>query len=193
MSKLNFSPLSEAFNLGSDQIKNTKEEIAKLKELISDSSLKDSSKKSKNGTSSIIEKGSSEKSEINNSSSSSIKTNDFKRIGNPDNLTLNLNLNGQNLSSNVDDDTLILKLVNSPKFEDIVKNYIIVKHPEWIGKSVRSTSYTNVSYPNNVNSFESFGNKYNNTVCSNINHYIIFFVIMVSIYLLLKNLIPGNS
>jgi hypothetical protein len=39
MSRLNFAPLSDAFYLGSDQIKNTQEEINKLRQIISDTTL----------------------------------------------------------------------------------------------------------------------------------------------------------
>ena len=47
MSKLNFSQISEAFILGSDQIKNTQDEIATLKKLITDSSIEQPGSKSK--------------------------------------------------------------------------------------------------------------------------------------------------
>jgi hypothetical protein len=40
MSKLNFASINEAYTLGSDQIKNTQEEIAKLKTLLIDQPIK---------------------------------------------------------------------------------------------------------------------------------------------------------
>ena len=44
MSRLNFATLNEAFNLGSEQIKNTRDEIDRLKKVITDSTLSKSKK-----------------------------------------------------------------------------------------------------------------------------------------------------
>jgi hypothetical protein len=49
MSRLYFAPIAEAFYLGSDQIKDTQAEIAKLKTIIGDSALVKKSSFTNNG------------------------------------------------------------------------------------------------------------------------------------------------
>ena len=166
MSRLYFSPISEAFILGSDQIKDTQAEIAKLKTIIGDSAL--------------VKKGS-----LNISKQ---ETPD-QRIGLSDNVVANFNPNSlQKNNDNMD----LMKLVQHPKFDDIVKSYIIVNHPEWANNILNNTMYipnsknnqNGQNYQNGQNfsksSFnngftkENFGNTYSTTVCSNVKNYLFF-------------------
>ena len=73
-----------------------------------------------------------------------------------------------------------------PKFEEIVKNYVIVNHPEWINKPVSSTTYL----PRNDQSQkESFGNNNSKQVCDSIKNYIIFFAFSLIVYLFLEKIL----
>ena len=100
---------------------------------------------------------------------------------------------------NDDFDYNFFKLMKNPKFEDIIKNYIYFKHPEWLLSGTRyygntpNTSNT-PNTPNNQNNPQQFyskeyfgysGNKYTTTLCMDIKNYIIFFIISITIYLLL--------
>lgn len=155
MSKLNFSSISDAFLIGSEQIKSQQDEISKLKSLISESAL--SNKKSDTP---------------------------YQRIGKPDTVTATFvpphnlpnqpNLSNGNLSE-TDFDYMFLKLIKHPQFEDIIKNYIIYKRPKWL---LSETNYQ-------PGLKETFGRMYSRTTCSDIKNYIIFFIVSVSIYLLL--------
>lgn len=60
------------------------------------------------------------------------------------------------------------KLTKDPQFEEFIKNYVIFKHPEWLK--------TKESFTDNG---PSKGN-------DDIKNYIIFFVISITIYLLLS-------
>ena len=176
MSKLNFACINEAYSIGSEQIKKTQDEIAKLKKIVEDSA---------NGNQ---------------------NQNLYKRIGNPDTVSAefcstNGNTNGSNGSSNTNgntngisnvngsngsspDDDLdftFFKLMKNPKFEDIIKNYIIFKHPDWLGHGLSGTQYSK----NTGNSKEYFGQKYSNTICTDIRNYVIFFILSIIMYLLL--------
>ena len=158
MSRLYFAPLSEAFYLGSDQIKDTQAEIAKLKTLIGDSTLSKKTVPSKD-----------------------------TRVGYSDTTSVSFNKpqNGNN-GNELD----LLKVIQHPKFEEIVKNYIIVKHPEWVNGTLNSTEFVpnkqNVVKETFENLKQTFGNSYSTTVCSNIQNYLMFFIVTLSIYLFLK-------
>jgi hypothetical protein len=148
MSKLNFASINEAFILGSDQIKNTQEEIAKLKALVIDSNGLVSPPKS--------------------------VTPEYKRT---EQQPLAQSPNTQNPQSGNDFDYNFLKLMQHPKFDDIVKNYVLLKYPE-------------IKFPINtespISSISHFGNKYSRTVCSDVKNYIIFFIISLIVYLFLS-------
>ena len=152
MSRLNFAPLGEAYFLGSDQIKDTQSEIAKLRSLISDSTL---SKNNNNKKDTPTRVGSSD------STSVSFVKEDPK-----------------------DKEIDILKIIQHPKFEDIVKNYVIVKHPEWINSTFSKTEFV-------PNKKENFGSSYSTTVCSNIQNYLMFFIVTLCIYLFLKMILKN--
>ena len=172
MSRLYFAPLSEAFYLGSDQIKDTQAEILKLKNIISDSSISNLNGKKIN-----------ENNQSNNVN---------QRIGYSDETSVKFN------SKNNDIDTNLIKLIQHPKFEDIVKNYIIVKHPEWVNGTLNSTEFIPNKKNNKMNTMnttsylkQSFGNMYSTTVCSNIKNYLYFFIFALIVYLCLKKLLKN--
>ena len=176
MSKLNFASVTEAYSIGSEQIKNTQSEIARLKKIIEDSS------KNQSDTLTVIpeqkEKG------VNN---------EYKRIGNPDTTQATFckpmnNNTGYVLSKPeylqneipLDDfDYTFLRIMRHPRFDEIVKNYVIINHPDWI---LNNTHYV-PNNPNNPNqiiysrSKEMFGSE---NVTKN---YVIFFIVAIMIYL----------
>jgi len=161
MSRLNYAPLGEAYFLGSEQIKDTQSEIAKLRSLITDSTLL---------------KNNNDKKET------------YKRVGQSDSTSVSF-VKDESKDKDID----LLKIIQHPKFEDIVKNYVIVKHPEWLKSTVDSTGFVpnkmnNVGNTGNVKqSFkEYFGENYSTTVCSNIQNYLMFFIVTLCIYLFLK-------
>jgi hypothetical protein len=146
MSKLNFSNISEAYNIPSVGIKETSEKIEELKKKITGSAF-------------------SEKNETSNTS--------YKRIGPPDQVESKF----CNQSQEDDLELVIFRLMKNPKFDDIIKNYINFKHPDWVLNS------------NMYSSKESFGKKINTSTCDEIKNYIIFFVISILLYLFLSLLL----
>jgi len=164
MSRLNFALLSDAFYLGSDQIKDTQAEIEKLKTLISGDVLK----KSNNNINNIKD----ESSNVKESVKEIVKN---ERVGYSDNISVNFDKSG-------DDDFNLIKMIQHPKFEDIVKNYIIIKHPEWVNGNLNN----NVYIPNKMNNLlkENFGN-----VNENVKNYILFFIFGMVVYLFLQKIL----
>ena len=112
MSRLNYASLGDAFRLGSDQIKDTQKEIDTLKKLITETSI--TKNKELNPDTILV------KDKPNTSASAKEVT---KAVTNEK-------------SESID----ILKIIQHPQFEDIVKNYIIVKRPEWVN-GVNQQSY----------------------------------------------------
>ena len=132
MSKLNFASVSEAFTIGSEQLRNNKNEVDAIKKILT-----------KN-----IEENKSKYSE----------TTPEPPLPPPP-------------PQQNDTEYTFFKLMNDPKFDDIVKNYVIFKHPEWILQK---------------NSKEGFGNT------TEIRNYIIFFIASIIFYMIL-NLFFKNS
>ena len=182
MSRLNYASLGDAFRLGSDQIKDTQKEIDTLKKLITETSI--TKNKELNPDTILV------KDKPNTSASAKEVT---KAVTNEK-------------SESID----ILKIIQHPQFEDIVKNYIIVKRPEWVN-GVNQQSYfqqpkqsyqqnyqqsyfqpqqqpTRRSVMNFANTSKSyFGSPdYSTTVCSNIKSYLIFFIITLCTYIAIK-------
>jgi len=148
MSRLNFSPVDQAFLLGSSQIKDTQKEIDELTKLILDSNTQ--TKKTKK------EPDSAQKQEQISPPDKQVST--FKEAPKQE----------ENIDYN------LMKVISDPKFDDIVRNYAMIHHPEWL---LNETSYTGKS---------TFGNRYQTTVCSEVRRYIVFFVFCVVIFLLLS-------
>jgi len=178
MSRLYFAPIAEAFYLGSDQIKDTQAEIEKLKTIIGDSTL-------------------AKKSSLNVA-----KKENNERVGQSDNVVATFNQPPKNENLNEID---LMRIVQHPKFEDIVKSYIIVQHPEWINNNLNNTMYIPNGIPNGIRSGipngiqksffnqsfakERFGEVYSTTVSSNIKNYLFFFIAGMVVYLLLEKYI----
>ena len=160
MSRLYFTPVDQAFTLGSSQIKDTQEEINQLTKIILSNKQKASTPK--------------KESTMEDKPSASPEKNNYQRIGNPDQQTPAFR---PNTAPEDNIDYNLMKVVGHPRFDDIVKNYILVKHPEWL---LKETAYT----PNQSNVRSNFGNRYHSTVGSDVQKYMIFFIIRT--YKLLK-------
>ena len=104
MSRLNFAPIGDAFILGSDQIKKTQDEIAKLKQMIAAGGP--------------------------GSENSDPKKGEYTRIGKPD--VVSASFDQPTTNNNESLEMSILKIINHPKFDDIVKSYVLMKKPDWI-------------------------------------------------------------
>jgi hypothetical protein len=178
MSRLNYSPLNQAFILGSQQIKDTQEEIAKLKSIILETSLEPPKK---------------EKPPVTPPPTK--ENNNYMRIGYPDNTEATFY---KPVYNNFDSN--LLSIIKHPKFDDVVKNYVLNTHPEWVFGESRyvpnngdsgqpaNNFYYNRETPvsSNKDSKSTFGNKYSTSVCYDIKNYIIFFLSSLVIYLLLS-------
>ena len=151
MSKLNFSNISDAYNIPSSVIKETSDEITRLKKVVEDSTF--NKKQAPQGG--------------------------YERIGNPDKVNATF-CPSKNDSIPDDFEYNFLKLSRSPQFEDVIKNYILFKHPDWL---LSNTNYS---------SKESFG-KSKSALCDDIKNYIIFFIISMVIYLFLSLLIKKKN
>jgi hypothetical protein len=149
MSRLYFTPLDKAFTLGSSQIKDTQEEIANLKKLILESSEKDPKKETKD------------------------KKINYERIGPPDKQVSTFRPPTEQDDINYN----FLKISSHPRFDDLVKNYAMVYHPEWLLKETVYAPAQSISY---------FGNNYQSTVCGSVQRYIIFFIVSVVLFLALS-------
>jgi len=167
MSKLNFTSVDKAFTLGSTQIKDTQEEIQRLTKMI----LESNNKKPNFPVS-----PKNELSQEDNFITPRLSQN-YKRIGYPDKQQAVFGPPAQ--EDNFDYN--LMKVIGHPKFDDIVKNYALINHPEWL---LRETVY--VPQTNYQNSKSNFGNTYSTTICSNIKNYVIFFIICMVMFLSLS-------
>ena len=168
MSKLNFASISEAYVIGSEQIKNTQSEINKLKQIIDEAS------KIKNNNSPTTDSSSTPPSTQSTQSTQSIQsipvTSITSAVGNV------------RLMENPDDEFEyhFYKLSKNPKFEEIIKKYIIINHPNWLLQSevngVNAGTAGTAGVPLNI---------YYSNVNTNIRNYVIFFIVSVVIYLCL--------
>jgi len=204
MNKLNFTPINQAFVLGSQQIKDTQEEIAKLKSLILESEIKKPNGNLQN------DKNDKSKAIVPNPGS----PDNYTRIGSPDNQTATFYKPVSQYDYN-DFDFNLLRIIKHPKFDDVVKNYVLINHPEWLLKETRYNS-SNSSYspslpgpglpgpglqsrslpgPSSQTFFgnvSAFGNKYSTTFCSEVKNYVIFFLVSLIIYLLLSKFVDAK-
>ncbi len=137
MSKLNYASVDEAFKLGSDQIKNTQEEIAKLKALIMEN----------NQVGPVGPVG---------------PVKQVEPIG-PVSVVPQVQSPPTTQTISESDEILLKRLMDSPRFDSIVKNYISVKHPEYLKE-------TNLK--------ETFG------LNKEMNNIFVFLIITIIIYLL---------
>jgi len=180
MGILNFSNLDQAFILGSNQIKDTQEEIANLKKLINSTQIKKKEIKDLNEVKNLNEVKSSFQKISSNQSYPPETCNLMPYNYNP-----NTNPNANTNANVTAEDLNLLKAINHPKFDDIVKGYILMNHPEWINGLPQSRTKNSISYFGN-NTLSYFGNKYSSSVCSDIKKYIIFFIVCIIIFLALS-------
>jgi hypothetical protein len=193
MSKLNFTPVDKAFILGSSQIKDTQEEIAQLTKLILESNnMNDKKPKQKNLAPPEQAYGNFETpvpatKEQPTPFYNQGAVQNYMRVGYPDQQTAIF----QQRMPQDDIDYNLMKVIGHPKFDDIVKNYALIKHPEWLYKESVYTPVppvppiqTPYSSPYSIKS--SFGANYQTTVCFNVKNYVIFFVVCVIIFVLLS-------
>ena len=147
MNKLNFANVSDAYTIGSEQLKNNQMEIAKLRKII----------------------------ESNNAPSESSQTSNPSIPNNQNipNIPNNHSNQKETSGSGSDEEYLFFKMLNNPKFDDILKNYIIYKHPDWL---------INKQVNNIIPGISNFGLNTPNSV----KNYIIFFIVSLMIYLLLS-------
>ena len=167
MSRLYFTPVDQAFTLGSSQIKDTQEEIAQLTKLILESNGK---------TKGALPPPPKQK----NVETSQMSPN-YMRVGYPDQQRPVF----RPPAAGDDIDYNLMKVIGHPKFDDIVKNYALINHPEWL---LRETVYVPqpVNTPSSPQSVSYFGNQYQSTICSDVKRYVIFFVVCVIIFLTLS-------
>jgi hypothetical protein len=146
MSRLNFSNITEAYNVPSVGIKDTYEKIEELKKKITGTAF-----------------GPKDTEPVSN----------YKRIGSPPEVESAF---CKKMEPESDDlELTIFKLMKNPKFDEIIKNYVNFKHPEW------ALAYSK----------ENFG-KVKSSTCDEIKNYVIFFVISISLYLFLSLLLNKN-
>jgi len=167
MSRLYFTPVDKAFTLGSSQIKDTQEEINQLTKLILNNKQKAGIPKKEN-------------TGYQQQQISPYEKNNYQRIGYPDQQAAVFrppNNSNQLFEDNIDYN--LMKIVGHPRFDEIVKNYVLINHPDWL---LKETVYT----PNNSGSKSNFGNRYQSTVSSDVQKYITFFIISVFLFVLLS-------
>ena len=172
MSRLNFTPIDQAFTLGSLQIKDTQEEIAKLTKILMESNTKKPVQQQTEGT-------------AQQTPATQAPPPNYMRIGYPD--KQQAVFSPQQSNSN-DIDYNLMKVIGHPKFDDIVKNYALIYHPEWL---LNETTYVPVNTAGNAtgkvaDSKSTFGNVYHSTVCSDVQKYLIFFITSVIIFIILS-------
>ena len=164
MSQLKFASLGDAFILGSQQIKDTQDEIARLKALVLETSGMGPTKPEQSG------KPEPKKSE-------------YTRVGQPDTTKATF------VPKTNDINDLIEKVIEHPKFKDIVKN--AVNYREY---TLQSTQYApaqppvQVPVPRQVPQKESFTTKESFgelSVCT--LNTIIFLLISLFIYIVFHN------
>jgi hypothetical protein len=172
MSRLYFTPVDKAFTLGSSQIKDTQEEINQLTKLILNNKQKSGIPKKDNYQ--------QENSGYQEQQTIPYEKNNYQRIGYPDQQTAVFrppNNGNQSPQDNIDYN--LMKIVGHPRFDEIVKNYVLINHPEWL---LKETIYT----PVNFDSKSNFGNRYQSTIKSDVQKYITFFIICVFLFVLLS-------
>ena len=79
-----------------------------------------------------------------------------------------------------------MKVVGHPKFDDIVRNYALIHHPEWLLKEVVYKPAPESKFTAfNSKSKSTFGNKYQTTICLEVQKYILFFITCVVFFVIL--------
>jgi hypothetical protein len=168
--KLNFANIDNAFKMGSSNFKDTQEEIANLKKLIQSDKPK---KKTQMDDSPYS---------ITPKMNEYQPTNNFNQPMNYPNQPMNYPNQPMNQQFNSFDYNL-LKVMGDPRFDHIVRNYVLINYPEWL-----KCSNQQQNGPQNVPSLSksNFGNNYSSNICYEIKRYIVFFIFSVVIFLFLS-------
>jgi hypothetical protein len=178
MSRLYFTPVNQAFTLGSSQIKDTQEEIAQLTKLILENNQNINNNSTKNNKKppppeTPLQSPATE-------SPSPTQIGNYSRIGYPDQQMAMFRPN----TAQDDIDYNLMKVVGHPKFDDIVRNYALINHPEWLLKESVYSPQQPAQQPVPGNNKSNFGNKYQSTLCLDIKKYILFFIFSVVIFII---------
>jgi len=157
MNKLQFSTVYQAFTLGSSQIKDTKEEIARLKKLIVESNKNEKSKEEP------LKSGSGDTKQSPIVGFTGTNPGVFSKQTPEDNFDFN-----------------IMKVIGHPKFDDVVKNYALVHHPEWLVREQNPSQSKSTFLQIPVLS------KFGQNASSELRNYILFFVTCVVLFVILS-------
>jgi hypothetical protein len=114
MSRLIYASIDEAFVLGSKQIQDTQEEIARLKTLISETSLAPPKPAPVQVVPPPVQSGAIPQEQV------------YQRIGPP---PMTQAAFGERQQGNYMSDDLISQVIQHPRFDDIVKEYLKNKYP----------------------------------------------------------------
>ena len=81
----------------------------------------------------------------------------------------------------------LLKVMGDPRFDHVVRNYVLINHPEWLNCSNQQQNQSQ-NVPQKIPSLSksTFGNNYSSNICYEIKRYIVFFIFSVVIFLFLS-------
>jgi len=173
MSRLYFTPVDKAFTLGSSQIKDTQEEIAQLTKLILEANGSKKKQKSQQAPETPLQ------SPVSMNTQFQSPVSNYTRIGQPDQQAAVFRPN----TAQDDIDYNLMKVVGHPKFDDIVRNYALIHHPEWL---LKETVYIPQPAMSSPSTKSTFGNKYQSTLCLEVQKYVMFFIISIIFFIILS-------
>ena len=117
-----------------------------------------------------------------------LNKNVYQRIGPPDNVQANF-IKDEKPNDKFDLENNFFKMIQHPRFDDLVYNYVKNNHPKWILSDKQYVKNNFSKAKSNFNKAKSNFGGYSTTVCSDIKNYLIFFTISIVIYLLLSLLV----
>jgi hypothetical protein len=178
MNKLNFASVTDAFTIGSEKINKNQEEINKLKKILENSSI-------------IKNPDSATTNKVPLPNQSPLPQGSQGSQGN----TSNISSPSSPSNTNIDQDFeyYFYKLSSNPKFDKILHNYLIVKHPEWLLPMGSPGSPVSTGSPV---SYSAFGNvqrsqrlRRDSTVNNIIKKYLNFLIVSFLIYVILTTVL----
>ena len=170
MNKLNFASVTDAFTIGSEKINKNQEEINKLKKILENSSI-------------IKNPDSATANKVPLPNQSPLPQGNQGNQGIP----------GSQGNPSIDQDFeyYFYKLSSNPKFDKILHNYLIVKHPEWLlpmGSPVSTGSPVSYSAFGNVQRSQR-NRRGDSTVNNIIKKYLNFLIVSFLIYVILTTVL----
>jgi len=172
MNKLNFASVTDAFTIGSEKINKNQEEINKLKKILENSSI-------------IKNPDSATTNKVPLPNQSPLPQGSQGSQGSPS--------SPSNTSIDQDFEYYFYKLSSNPKFDKILHNYLIVKHPEWLLPMGSPGSPVSTGSPV---SYSAFGNvqrsqrlRRDSTVNNIIKKYLNFLIVSFLIYVILTTVL----